>query len=215
MKNYQKLLVITTVLFLFGIALTGCSNRDALGLFEQTVVQNIEITNTLDDVEAQDMADSSIDSITLLSLVSFSLIDSENPTVAEKIAAIRSAREDIRTLHQAIVIDRQGFRISVADLRETIVLFRESGLSLNDEQLAQLQVLRAELIAIGDTLRGTIGQAFAKMRDLRGHYTLSNIDLILSTHQEVLAVLQTRQVNLERANAILDEVIGMITVPAV
>jgi len=60
-------------------------------------------------------------------------------------------------------------------------------------------------------MKASIGQAYRKMADLRGHYTLENIDVVLSTHQDVAEVLAMRWENLNRVEEIFAEVLLMVT----
>ncbi len=48
------------------------------------------------------------------------------------------------------------------------------------------------------------------MADLRGKYTLENLDLLLSVHQEVAAELAMRLEKLDRIGEILEEVTLMV-----
>jgi hypothetical protein len=210
MKKYGKLLFGTLFLVLFGITAAGCAAADGLNAFQRMVNQSVEAADTLDDVEAEDMTESVG---TLAEPLAFSLMEAEM-TNAEKIAALRQARTAIRSTHDLIVAQRLSLKIAFGDLKLSITAFREAGLTLSDAEKTQLDLLKAELRTINETLRGTIGKAFARMRDLRGQYTLENIDMLLQTHQEVLAILEIRLENLQRANAILAEVLVMLALEA-
>lgn len=209
MLKIQKVFLIVLTLFLFGIAAVGCASSDGLSELTRIVSQGEETADAFDEVEEQDLSDSSISSFGTILPLSYSLMDGELST-AEKIALIRQARADIRSTHTAIVAERATFKIAVSDLRESIEAFRASEDTLTDEEKAVLDARKTELRTINATLRDTIGKAYRQMANLRGSYSLENIDHILSVHQEVLAVMQTRLTNITRANAILQEIILML-----
>lgn len=209
MSKIIKPFVITLSLFLLGISAIGCAAQDGLTELTRIVDQGVETADTFDEVEEQDLSESGIGSLGTILPLSFNQVEDEL-TPAEKIALIRQIRADIRTTHEAVVAERSAFKIAVSDLRIAIEAFRASGDTLSDAEKTALTEWKIELRGINTTLRDTIGKAYRQMADLRGSYSLANVDHILSVHQEVLAVVESRLTNIERANVILGEIIAML-----
>jgi len=209
MSKIKKIFIITLSLFLFAISAIGCATQDGLNELTRIVDQGVETADTFDEVEEQDLSESGIGALGTILPLSFNQTDGEL-TPAEKIALIRQIRAEIRTTHEAIVAERSAFKIAVSDLRTAIEAFRTSGDTLSDAEKTALTEWKTELRGINTTLRDTIGKAYRQMADLRGSYSLANVDHILSVHQEVLAVVEIRLANIERANVILGEIIAML-----
>jgi hypothetical protein len=178
-----------------------------------TAGRGVEISESLDDVDTADVASETVDDLAyILSGEVMLLEETTELTPAEKVELIRSLREQIRNIHETIVTTRAEVRNAFEALRVDVQAFHDAGLSLSEEQRTRVGELRTELKDINDSLRDSIGMVYDQMRALRGHYDLAHVDLILSTHQDVLAVLQGRLANLERINAIFAELASMVAI---
>lgn len=213
MKKITQWLGLIALAGLTAFAFLGCSAADGLYTFVTTAQRNLEAVNNLDDVAEEDMADSTDDTLDLSLHLAYTLAEESELTNAEKIALIRQLRTEIRTFHEAIVAQRAEVRIAFEDMKSGVIAFREAGFTLTEEQQTRLGELKTELRAITEEMKASIGQAYRKLADLRGHYTLENIDLVLSTHQEVSEVLAMRLENLNRIEEIFAEVLAMVTLP--
>lgn len=210
MKTILKRLLIPVLALLAGTALLGCTAADGLSGFLTTVGRAVETADSLDDVADADLAESNAAGLDVSLPLSYELLGDEVLTPAEKIALLRTLRQEIRTTHAAIVEKRAEIRTAFTDLKAAVPVFREAGLTLTEEQKTRLAELRGELSSITADLRSSVGQAYRKMADLRGKYTVENLDLLLSVHQEVAAELAMRLEKLERVGEILREVSLMV-----
>lgn len=210
MKTVWKRLMLPLIVLLAGTALLACSALDGLPAFLTAAGRTVESAEALDDVADTDLADSNAAGLDVALPLSFELLEEGVLSPAEKIALLRTLRQEIRTTHAAIVAKRAEVRTAFTDLKAAVQVFRDAGLTLTEEQKTRLAGLREELSAITADLRASVGQAYRKMADLRGKYNVENLDLLLSVHQEVAAELTMRLEKLERIGEILQEVSLMV-----
>jgi len=211
MKKISKWFLLLAMVGMTSLVFVGCSASDGLYTFVTSAQRNIEAAENLDDVADADLAESTDDTLDLSLSLALELAEDDPLTNAEKIALIRALRTEIRATHEGILAQRAEVRIAFEDMKTAVIAFREAGFTLSEEQQTRLAELRTELRAITDEMKASIGQAYRKMADLRGHYTLENIDVVLSTHQDVAEVLAMRWENLNRVEEIFAEVLLMVT----
>ena len=205
MNKYGKLAMSFLLVFLAIFALTGCSATDGLWRLEREFKLNIQTGDTLDDVADTDLAEGSLDDLsTLIDTGCVALLsESLELTPAQKIAEIEILHEAITSTHLSIVETRNSNKITFQSFKSSVADFRENDFSLSSDDKEQVQLWISELKELKLTLQDTIGKAFAQMRSLRGNYNLDNLDLILSTYQEVDEVLKTRLEAMMRIGEIL------------
>lgn len=205
MSKSLKTILLFSIMFLFSLALMACSETNGLILLERAASQNIEVSDSLDEVDDSDLSDAALDDlgVELSSSSIMNLSMDEDLTPYEKIVEIRRLHTLVVEIHFDIVDERDQTRIAFETLRTSIASAREYSIILSDEDKVQVEQWVTELKEIRTELQATIGLAYAQMRDLRGTYTLENIDHILSTHQEVLDVLNLRLEKIQRTHEIL------------
>jgi len=205
MSKYGKLVMSFLLVFLTIVALTGCSATDGLWRLEREFKLNIQTGDTLDDVADTDLAEGSLDDLSILCDSSIVALLSESPelTPAQKIAEIRILHAAIASTHLSIVETRNSNKITFQSFKSSVADFRDNKFSLSNDDKEQVQLWISELKELKLTLQDTIGKAFAQMRSLRGNYNLDNLDMILSTYQEVDEVLKTRLEAVTRIGEIL------------
>jgi len=205
MLKLIKIFVLFLMMFVFALALTACSESNGLILLERAASQSLEVSDSLDNVDEADLADSSVDDLALEpfsnSIMNLSLVETLTPL--EKIQEIRRLHTLIVDVHFEIVDERDQTRLAFETLRSSIALARENQIVLSEDDRAQVDTWISELKDIRGELQATIGLAYAQMRDLRGTYTMENLDTILSTHQDVLDVLNLRLEKIQRTHEIL------------
>ena len=210
MKNLWKRLMIPLLTLFAGTALLACTALDGLPSFLTAASRTVEAAESLDDVADSDLVDSRATDLDVALPLSFELLEGDSLSPSEKIALLRSLRQEIRATHASILLKRAEVRTAFTDLKTAVQAFREAGLVLTEEQKTRLGQLREELSAISADLRSSVGQAYRKMADLRGKYTIENLDLLLSVHREVAAELAMRLEKLDRIGEILAEVTLMV-----
>ncbi|MBU0997820.1 MAG: hypothetical protein KKE16_07240 [Firmicutes bacterium] len=205
MSKSLKTILLFSIMFLFSFALMACSETNGLILLERAASQSIEVSDSLDEVDDSDLSDAAIDDlgVELSSSSIMNLSLNEDLTPYEKIVEIRRLHTLIVEIHFDIVDERDQTRIAFETLRTSIASARENSIILSDEDKVQVEQWVTELKEIRTELQATIGLAYAQMRDLRGTYTLENLDHILSTHQDVLDVLNLRLEKIQRTHEIL------------
>lgn len=206
MKRIIHSVLSITLIVALGAMLVGCGENVSLYQFERAFRDTITVSENLDQVADEDLASTDVEDLAFIIGDSvMQLSDTSEPTVQEKIARIRELHDLIFQVHTDNVNTTQSIRLTAETTRTAIADFRSQGLNLTEADQTQIQAWVTELQEIKLTLQSTIGLAFAQMRDLRGMYTLENLDLILSTYEGVYATLQTRSECLIRSLEILED----------
>jgi len=207
MKSIFKTFLSISIIALSGIVMLGCASSDGLTLFERNVASNIEVTDNLDNVDASDLSESTLGDLSFLESIQLvqTLTLSENPTPLEKIQEIRSLHQQIIEAHDDVTSTVSANKVAYETLKSNIDLFRSNDLILSEGDRIVIDNWKAELQEIKLSLQATIGQVYAQMRDLRGTYTLANLDHILETYNEVLSVIQARLTSITRIGEIVTD----------
>ncbi len=215
MKLIGRKIALLLMVGLIGFAFIGCGENSELWDLQVALNQGIQDINTLDAVDEEDLSEQDIEAVGLemteTSVIELSVTLLEEPlTIQEKIDLIQATHANIKTIQLDINTKKAELKIAVEALKGDIQLFRNGDETLSDEDKALIKAYIEEILTIRDELKATIGQAYRKMADLRGQYRLANIDLILTTFQDVEEVLQLRLTKITRLLEIvssLDELI--------
>jgi hypothetical protein len=208
MTKFIKSSILLSFVLLVSILFIGCSaDTDGLALFQKTVSANMDVSSSLDPVDETDLSEAVITDLSayLLEQRTENLALTIELTPYEKVQEIRRLHAQIVTTHDSIVQTRNDNVIAFETIKSTIANLRENEVTISDEDKVIIQAWTTELKEIKLVLQGTIGKAFVQMRDLRGMYTLENVDHILITYQRVADVLQTRLDSIQRVFTILTE----------
>lgn len=206
MKNILKISSIFTLLLLTTFVMLGCSGTSYLSAFERVLSSSIETSNTLDEVAETDLSDATVENLSILEQdLNVMQLEYSGMSTYEKITAIRALHESIVETHFDLIDIRNQLRIQFEDMKLILKELRDSEVELSETDQAQLDLWVSELGTIKLSFQATIGLAYAPLRDLRGKYSLENIDLIYTTYEDVLGVLQTREELANRISSIMNE----------
>ncbi|MDD3122230.1 MAG: hypothetical protein PHC62_01790 [Candidatus Izemoplasmatales bacterium] len=208
MTKILKTSILLSFVLLLSILFIGCSTEtDGLALFQKTISANIDVSSSLDPIDETDLSEAIITDLGayLLETRVENLAFSIELTPYEKVQEIKSLHAQIVSTHVLIVATRNNNAIAFETIKRTIATLRENKVTINEEDKITIQAWTTELKENKLILQGTIGKAFAQMRDLRGTYTIENIDHILATYIEVAEVLQLRLDSIQRVFTILTE----------
>ncbi len=212
MKTKGFRIIVISFLAITLSLLIGCTTNDSLSEFSLMLDQTITSTSLIDDVSEEDLSETSVDNLSVLSFENETVYQlSVDLTVSEKIDAIRLFHADIVNTQLQLNVIRDEAKITLETIKTTIASIKSEGIVLNDSDIELLKNWLTELRVIKLGFQSTIGDAYAKMRDLRGLYDLEHIDLIYTTFEEVLTVLEYRldlattlQTIMNEANEILE-----------
>ena len=215
MKLIGRKIALLLMVGLIGFAFIGCGENSELWDLQVALNQGIQDINTLDAVDEADLSEQDIEAVGLemteTSVIELSVTLLEEPlTIQEKIDLIQATHTNIKTIQLDINTKKAELKIAVEALKVDIQAFRNGDETLSDEDKALIKAYIEEILTIREALKATIGQAYRKMADLRGQYRLANVDLILTTFQDVEEVLQLRLAKITRLLEIvssLDELI--------
>jgi PBP1b-binding outer membrane lipoprotein LpoB len=183
----MKKLIALFTLVLLATLLVGCSTRDPLSNFMKAANSNINTIETFEAVESED--ETGVNALTSQSILQVSLALSTNQ---EKIAYIRTLFQDIKLLHAQNVIDANEVKTSWALLKTNAETFKSLELEMSSEDKATLRAARQLIVAERQTIMETRGEVYNLFQELRGKYTLENLDLIISNLEEVKVILEQR-----------------------
>lgn len=106
--------------------------------------------------------------------------------------------QDLRLKHELL----KESRMTIVELRKN---FRDAGMKLNREDGIILWNGYHDLMDLKEEFVATKGLAYQKLIDLKGLYDIENIDLIISTYQDVLVILNQREIILDTAILLITE----------
>lgn len=206
----KKAILIPMMMALVVFGLSACALTNDFAVFERTLDRGIETADQLDKIAAEDLSETNVTGLDFVvedEIVQLSY--QEELAVPQIVQDIRALHQAIRVAHAEIVLIREDNRIAREELRAAIELFRESDMTLSEEDKATLKAYVDELRSIRDALVETNGEAFQKMKSLRGQYRLENAEMIQTTLQEVLGLLESRKAHFERVGEIIAAVQAM------
>jgi PBP1b-binding outer membrane lipoprotein LpoB len=183
----MKKLIALFTLVLLATLLVGCSTRDPLSNFMKAANSNISTIETFEAVESED--ETGVNALTSQSIQQVSLALTTNQ---EKIAYIRTLFQDIKLLHAQNIIDANKVKTSWALLKTNAETFKSLELEMSSEDKATLRAARQLIVSERQTIMETRGEVYSLFLELRGKYTLENLDLIISNLEEVKVILEQR-----------------------
>lgn len=205
---------ILGMMFLAVIALTliGCSALDPLSQFERVAAQEISSVQEFNDVTDEDTNDDEVEalysgSIQVVSLSATTL----DLTNQDKIDYIKSLFQLIRETHLENVALAESTKLSWDELILNIQVFRDSDLELLPDDKEILITYRHEIRTRRTEVRATFGDIKELFDELRGKYTIENLDMITENLEEVLNILDLRQEYITYLNQVILDVDLMIT----
>ena len=154
----------------------------AVGFYFGTQSHNLEAVSLTEAPQTE------IQELVMLS----DIIEGETPDPTAKMEqyfelknALIEIHQQLRVKHQELQAARQSFQSVRSELRNA-----STRLTLADRQ--QLASHYQQALANRQLFEDSKGLAYQRLADLKGQYSLENIDLILQTMAEVLEVLEQR-----------------------
>ncbi len=141
-----------------------------------------------------------------------SLVQEDTLTVGEKIDMVMSLRDSIRAKQVEIDETKTIIREDLVTLKAAVKQFKDLGLTLSDEEKAAVAAYGDELDGIKVELKATVGLVYKQIVELRGRYTLENLDTILETYLTADDAMSVRVNGVTRIAAIIDEVNTLLAV---
>lgn len=178
--------------------LLGCSSSPLDAMLTEATSSHNQLS-AIDDAEEETIPFQT----SLLQMFSSSIDDLSN---AEKVSLILDIRAEL-LLHQVEVNQlRSDLQTLIPLFRERVTAFKTSGLTLTKEELTWLNGLRLECQAARIDLQGTRGMVQAKLAELRGQYSLDNLDMILDTYLGIQQSMNVRLNSIQTIHEIISEV---------
>jgi len=137
--------------------------------------------------------------------------DEESP-IAIRIEQILFFRQEIvrmRDDNQALIAT---LKLDVADIKILIDTFKTQGLKLTETERAWAIELRDQARDLRESVKATIGKVYEPISELRGQYTLENLDLIFEVYQVAYENMVIRQDALLAFNGMIIEVKDFLTI---
>ncbi len=202
----QKL--IATMTFITFAALLASCATSALDVLTRKIDANNTTVESMDNAQEEtETFDAAAAVITPLSLV-----QEDTLTVGEKIDMVMSLRDSIRAKQVEIDETKTIIREDLVTLKAAVQQFKDLGLTLSDEEKAAVAAYGDELDGIKVELKATVGLVYKQIVELRGRYTLENLDTILETYLTADDAMSVRVNGVTRIAAIIDEVNTLLAV---
>jgi len=209
MKKILSTVLCAVVIAAICVTMAACSG-DSFYQLERALRNINDTSDSMDEVANEDLqpitSSFSIES-DIVMLSNEIAVAEDEMTKTEKVSAILTLHDEIKAYTETIKSGKEELMASIQEIKDIVKNLKAQGYKLTEEDRASLKTYIDELKEINETLKGTIGKAYKRMYDLRGHYNLANADTIYTTFTEVKEVLNTRIQKLDRLNEIADELI--------
>ncbi len=205
----MKLQKMTAVMTLVASAalLASCATTE-LNVFTRKLDANQTTIQTMDNAQSENASFETAQAI----ITPLSLNGEDDLTVGQKIDLVLSLRDSILAKQATLDDLKPIIREDIATLKAAVQQFKDLGLTLTEEERTTLRTLGAELDAIKVEVKATVGLVYKKLAELRGQYTLENLDMILDTYQAADLAMSVRVTCVTRIGAIIDEVNELLAV---
>lgn len=124
---------------------------------------------------------------------------------SEDLALFLDLHRQLIEKHQELIAKHQELK----NVRELVlaerVAFKELDIRLSVEDGITLWTHYNELLDIKDAFGATEGQAYQRLADLKDNFDIEHIELILQTYQDVLVVLNQREIMIDQAIELFNE----------
>ena len=135
----------------------------------------------------------------------------EQPILA-RIEQIMFFRQEIVRMRDANHLLVTLMKLEIADIKTLIDAFKTEGLKLNETERAWAIELRNQAKDLRESVKATIGKVYEPISQLRGQYTLENLDLIYDTYSVAYENMIIRQDALTAFNDMIIEVKDFLTI---
>lgn len=124
---------------------------------------------------------------------------------SEDLALFLDLHRQLIEKHQELVAKHQELK-NVRELVQTErLVFKELNIRLSVEDGIALWTNYNQLLDIKDAFVATQGQAYQRLADLKDNFDIEHIELILQTYQDVLVVLNQREIMIDQAIELFNE----------
>lgn len=206
----KKLLTITVCVALIGIltvAFTAC-NMDCLSKLSKAFDSAQEAVESTDDVDKTEFIENELltSENDVIMLSTEQVVEEDDLTRYEKVEQALEIFDEIKLKSVSISDKKAELKEQIIDIKAVVKELREKDAELTEEEKALMESYINEIKTIANTLRDTVGDAYKRLHDLRGQYNLGNIDNIVTTFNEVNAVLDTRIECADRLSEVAQDV---------
>jgi predicted RNase H-related nuclease YkuK (DUF458 family) len=200
----MKKISIMVIFGLMVVGLMGCQTTDELSRFQRQTERSINAVAKLDDQSVETFDNNIVitnQTVVLSQSISQSSLDQQNKieVVQNLVQAIVATRFENIDLYEQNQQQRDA-------LKTNIMLFKEEGFELTDEDKHIIKTLRTELVVHRDIVLVTKGEVKDLLQEIEGKFNLEHIDLVIENLTKVLEILQLRQTFLIQLSAAMTTV---------
>jgi chromosome segregation ATPase len=197
MKKFIRTFSIVSLFVVGAIALSGCFGGDQLTQVERQMKLSVNYSDSLDNIAEEDLSSTVLNQMDQESQIQgtslrLSTAVEVEKTIREKVQEAKEAHKALKDKQAIIHQNKADLKVKVADLKATIKALRDSGYTLTEEDKATLRTYLTDIKANVSELKGTIGNVYHVIRDLRGQYRLANIDKVVDGFNRANAQMDIR-----------------------
>jgi chromosome segregation ATPase len=197
MKKFIRIFSFVSLFVAAAFVLAGCFGGNELTQIERQMKASVNYTDSLDNIAEEDLSSSVLNQMDQesqkqgASLHLSAAVEVEK-TVREKVQEAKEAHKALKDKQVIIHQNKADLKVKIADLKATIKALRDSGYTLTEEDKATLRSYLTDLKANVSDLRGTIGNVYHVIRNLRGQYRLANVDKVVDGFNRANAQMDIR-----------------------
>lgn len=196
MKNKTIAIISTSTTLLAALVLSSCGAQNILDQFESSVDETSSSISTMDDIESEDLSivlnEESTSIANLDFVVSEVKLVQRNEETQAKIDEAIALRSTLKEKQLKVDENKLQFHNQYVSLKANITSFKDSSIELTNEEKDQFSEYKVEMKSAFNELKGTIGNVYQKIYNLRGHYNVSHIDEIIETYEYVQPYMDIR-----------------------
>lgn len=212
MKKLSGIILGVAIILTMSVSLAACGlTSSELDKLQTAFAQVLETSDSLDEAAAEDLENNSL-SNSSLNMAASGIIETESTgmTQGQKVVAALNCYNQVKTQQNEIDDNKTSIEAGYATFKQLIKDFSNKGLVLTDEENILLANYIDEVLALKESINGTIGKVYVPMKEAKGLYKLETIDEALVVLNEVCAQMDIRAASVARIYEIITEANSML-----
>ena len=201
----MKKIISFIVVSLIALTLFACNGQDPLSSFVNAAENNLNALSTFEDIGVQLEDDMDINRQISEPTLLLSLASSDDQA---QIDYVKTLFQDIRLQHANNIISADSVRMAWLELKTNAQTFQSLEQTLTEQDKTSLRAARILLVSERLAIMETRGVIFDLFQEMRGQYTLENIDLIITNLETIKSILESRAIYI----SLVEQTIGDVNV---
>lgn len=212
MKKLSGIILGVALILTMAISLASCGlTSNGLDKLQTAFAQALETSDSMDEAAAEDLQSNALSNSSLnMAASGINEIEDTELTKGQKVVLALGYYNQVKANQINIDTNRANIETGYATFKQKIIAFSDKGLLLTDEENILLANYIDEVLALKETINGTIGKVYEPLQEARGLYKLETVDEALVVLKEVSTQMDIRTTSVARINVIVIEANAML-----